>query len=110
MGKKKPEAPRLPKEQLEKVESQVRELNPGLLKKLDPKQKEELLTTISYYSFSGPLPHPSLLEEYGNHIENAPERLMRMAEKEQNHTHAMERIAIPAAYRETRIGQVFALL
>ena len=41
-------------------------------------------------SHSGPLPHPETLRGYAEIIPNGAERVMRMAEKQQDHSHRVE--------------------
>lgn len=87
----------------------------------DERNKDTTSSTILKASFteivSGPLPHPRLLKEYDNVIENGAERIMAMAEKEQDN-----RIKADIETRETnskiafeelqikRAGQGIALL
>jgi len=40
---------------------------------------------ISQESFSGPIPHPKILQGYQDLLPSAPERILSMAEKEQQH-------------------------
>ncbi|MBD5306089.1 MAG: DUF2335 domain-containing protein [Bacteroides sp.] len=50
-----------------------------------PSEDGAILTRIQRTEIiSGPLPHPDLLREYDKIIENAPERIMVMAEKQQD--------------------------
>jgi len=53
--------------------------------------------------FSGPLPPPSYLRDYETIIVGAADRIIAMAEKEQNHRHDWERSAL----RNTTIGLWF---
>ncbi len=41
-------------------------------------------------SFSGPIPHPIILKGYKELVPDAPERIMQMAEQEQQHRHLVE--------------------
>lgn len=43
------------------------------------------------YRHSGPLPDPLSFRAYAEVLPDAPERIMRMAEKEQEHRHELER-------------------
>ena len=42
-------------------------------------------------AFSGPVPPPRILEAYGEVVPNGAERIMSMAEREQDHRHEIER-------------------
>lgn len=63
-----------------------------------PVQKDELAAVLRVVSISrsrlsrhsGPLPRTSDLREYDEIIENGAERIMRLAEKEQDHRHALD--------------------
>jgi len=48
------------------------------------------LHSIHMERHSGPLPHPKLFSQYGEVQKDAPERILRMAEKEQEHEHLKE--------------------
>jgi len=61
-------------------------------------------------SFSGPIPQASELAKYNDVIPDAAERILRMAEKNQEHQINMEIAALNAHRREVRRGQVFALI
>ncbi len=45
----------------------------------------QMLTAVKQESFSGPLPHPQILRGYEDIKEGFAERILRMAEKEQDH-------------------------
>lgn len=51
----------------------------------------ERLVQIVRESFSGPLPHPSVLEDYEKVMPGLSERIVAMAEREQRHRHKVER-------------------
>jgi len=83
-----------------------------LVGNLPEKEKKEALIiakklTISH-SFSGPLPHPSIIEGYNKNVENAGERVFIMAEKEQAHRISIENYAIKKELQQKNRGQVFA--
>lgn len=67
--------------------------------------------------FVGPLPPPSYLAGYENVLPGSAERVLRLAEKEQEHRHKMEHLLLEAQIVDTkddrseaRLGQVFALI
>lgn len=53
-------------------------------------------------SFSGPLPHPDLLNKYG---EDARRIILEMASEEQAHTHRMHQAGLEGAIQKDRRGQ-----
>ena len=60
---------------------------------LSAQQKAQQIVQImkvTQESFSGPLPHPEILKGYQQLIPDAPERILRMAEKEQSHRQSAE--------------------
>lgn len=59
-------------------------------------------------SFSGPLPHPSLLEGYERLVPGAAERILLMAESDAKHQQEIEFAALKAASAEVKRAQIFA--
>lgn len=53
--------------------------------------KEKLLVAIAQYQFVGPLPPPGILEGYSKIDKSFPERIVKMAEKEQKHRHIQQK-------------------
>lgn len=58
--------------------------------------------------FRGPLPPPEILEGYNDVIENGADRIITMAEKNQNHRHELENAVILGGLKNERRGQVIA--
>ena len=56
--------------------------------------RSEVVTQRMSQSFSGPIPPPALLEKYNEIIPNAAERILIMAEKQQEHRQELERKVI----------------
>lgn len=79
----------------------------GVEKQLDnlSPDEEKMVRLAVSRSFCGPLPPPQMLKEYGEIIPDAPERILRMAEKEQ--ASEIEHRKSYALYRLR--GQFFAL-
>ncbi|HXN07358.1 MAG TPA: DUF2335 domain-containing protein [Nitrospiria bacterium] len=68
-------------------------------------------------SFSGPLPHPDILLKYGQINKDFPERIMKMAELENEHRRNQENKSnnadiegFKAFQSEIRLGQIFAFI
>ena len=59
-------------------------------------------------SFSGPMPHPSVLEGYDRIVPGAAERILAMAESDSKHQQAIEFASLRAAEAEIKRGQWFA--
>lgn len=60
--------------------------------------------------FSGPIPHPQLLQQYDQICPGAADRIIRTMEQEAAHRHAMEGAALRADIIDTRIGQTCAFI
>lgn len=58
---------------------------------------------------SGPLPPPQVLQQYGEVLPDAPERIVTMAENEQKHRHQVESNALQGQIALDRRGQRFGL-
>ncbi|MBI3970715.1 MAG: DUF2335 domain-containing protein [Chloroflexi bacterium] len=61
-------------------------------------------------SFSGPLPHPSLLARYNEVVENGAERVFAMAERNQAHRHRLESRVVDSEIRTSYLGLGAALI
>ena len=66
--------------------------------------------------FIGPVPPPEILKSYEENIPGSAERLIRMAEKEQDHRHEMQKKLVDGQlnntkrfYDERKRGQIFGL-
>lgn len=58
----------------------------------EPNQEEKAAyLEAAFSSFSGPIPPPATFMEYKAVQPDFPDRIMRMAEREQEHTHAQEK-------------------
>ncbi len=55
--------------------------------------------------WEGPLPPPSTLEGFNNIVSDGAERIVQMAEKEQDHRIRMDRESLDATRRDYRRGQ-----
>jgi uncharacterized membrane protein len=74
--------------------------------------KADALATVTHQSvsFSGPLPHPSLLAKYNEVIPNGAERIMAMAERQSAHREALETLVITGNVKAQARGTVFAFI
>lgn len=62
-------------------------------------------SVIESASFSGPIPPPAMLGKYEEYLIGSAERIVRMAEKEQDHRHNWEDSALSSIDRNTKRGQ-----
>ncbi len=61
-------------------------------------------------AYSGPIPPAQELEAYNAVVPGAAERIVLMAEKNQQHQIKIETLALNSARKEARRGQIFAFL
>lgn len=61
-------------------------------------------------SYSGPLPHPEILAGYENVLHGAAERIISMAEKEQEHRFSVDEYCLKTDSRDSLLGIMFAFL
>ncbi len=60
--------------------------------------------------FSGPLPPPEVLAGFENTQNGSADRVITMAEKEQDHRHTIEKTGLEGAIAKDRRGQNYALI
>lgn len=72
------------------------EFVPVVLEPVDTEDSDQIGATYMAYQrlHSGPLPSVETFREYGNVVPDAPERILRMAEKEQDAAHEFTRAAV----------------
>lgn len=83
-----------------------------VLASIDPDKRSVIVSAMveMRQTFSGPLPRPADFKAYKEALPNAPERILLMAEKQQQHRIDSEERIIKADIRESIFGQVFAVL
>ena len=60
--------------------------------------------------FAGPLPPPEYLAQYKSILPDAPERIMAMAEKEQQHRHDVDNTMVEGGLKQRSRGQVLGFI
>lgn len=58
--------------------------------------------------FSGPIPHPDIIEKYEQILPGAADRIISMAEKQASHRQDMEKAMIKSEARDGLLGVIFA--
>lgn len=108
--------------ELKKIEQQLIKTNPNLFKGIPEPKKAEILKLFSLTlsieqtierkitAHRGPLPQWEDLEKYGQIIPNGADRIMAMAEKQQDHRQSLEKKAISEQLTQSKRGQTFGLL
>lgn len=72
---------------------------------LDKLPEHVRVSVVEAASFSGPLPPPTMYREYENVLAGSAERILAMAEKEQDHRITWEATEQNTARQETKRGQ-----
>lgn len=67
-------------------------------------------TAIIQEHFSGPLPHPDILEKYEQIVPKAAERILAMAERQADHRQKLERLESKSDVVLSFTGQICALV
>lgn len=65
--------------------------------------------TVAQFS-SGPIPDAQTLAQYGEIIPDAPERILRMAEKQSDHRQHLEKYVIHSDSRRANLGVICAFI
>jgi uncharacterized membrane protein len=60
------------------------------------------------YGFIGPIPPPEIFAGYDRALPNGADRVMKMAEREQEHRHKIEDTIVSKESFEKRLGLIFA--
>jgi uncharacterized membrane protein len=61
-----------------------------------------------FTSHTGPIPSPEALEQYGQTLPSAPDRILRMAEKQSDHRMEIEKQVVKRQLNQSGIGQFLA--
>lgn len=101
--------------ELIELEQELISNNPQIFKGVSPEKKEEILrsfsvTLIQERSHSGPLPDAETLIQYNSVIPNGADRIMKMAEKQQEHRMKIENSVILSQSKQSNLGQWFGFL
>lgn len=69
----------------------------------------EISMEITKTSFSGPLPHPSILKGYEEVLKGSAERIFKMAENQSAHRQEIEKTVIASQMKQSERGQNYGL-
>ncbi len=100
------------KAELIELEQELVALNPQIFQGVPTKKKEEILKSVSITliqerSHSGPLPDADTLIKYDSVIPNGADRIMSMAEKQQDHRIKLESNVVSSQSNQSKLGQSF---
>jgi uncharacterized membrane protein len=101
--------------ELIELEHELTTINPQIFQGVPVKKKEEILKSISVTmiqerSHSGPLPDADTLIQYNSVIPDGADRIMKMAEKQQEHRMNLESTVILSQSKQSNLGQWFGLI
>lgn len=102
-------------EELQELEEELKNVNPKLFEGLSKNKKLEILHSLSFTliqekSHSGPLPDAETLIKYNSVIPEGADRIMKMAENQQNHRISVESNLVASQSSQSKLGQVFGLI
>ncbi len=72
--------------------------------------KDNQIQSVQVQQFSGPLPHPDMLRQYNDYVPGSADRIIAMAEQQQEHRQALEKTVVGSNTRNERLGQWFAFV
>lgn len=78
------------------------------IKGLRPEQQEAIIKAIKQEAFSGPIPHPELLQKYDEVKEGFAERIVKMAEIQLQHRVRCEEKIVDESIAESKRAQNYA--
>ena len=84
-------------------------MNSKLQKDMKAKNKNSELLHLKE-EYSGPIPHPNILRQFEEVIPGSAERILKMAEKEQEHRHEFENKIISHKKIMELTGLIFGFL
>lgn len=103
----------LNKRKREKTELNPEEIN-NALNDLEPEKRDlitkAIISIVERKTFSGPLPAPEDFAAYKNVVPDAPERILAMAEKQQQHRIDTERKIVDSNIKSSLRGQVLGAI
>lgn len=93
---------------LKKISPQIPDEDIPKILEIFQLEYEEIIQTSS--SYSGPLPHPSHFSEYNKILPGSANRILSMAEKEQNHRHTISSNNTKSDIKNAKKGMIFAFI
>jgi len=100
-------------QELKELEQELQSINPEVFQGVPIQKKLEILqgiSVVSIRSHSGPLPDAETLIKYDSIIPDGANRIMTMAEKQQNHRIDIESNVVKSNNGQSKLGQIFGLI
>ena len=86
-------------------------MRPPMNAKTSQGVKEQQATILSMeHHYSGPLPPSQEFKAYGEVMKDAPERILEMAEKEQEHRHQRENFDMKMQFVDNILGMLLGIV
>ncbi len=76
--------------------------------KLNKTSKEEIVRLAAQF-YSGPIPPPQMMAEYEKALPGAADRIIKMAEKQEEHRHYLEKKTVDSESRDSLLGILSAV-
>lgn len=105
------------------MEEKVKEANPQIgaeqavetIMSIVPEDKRNealhaLLVIRREESFEGPIPHPKMFKEYESILPGSADRILAMAEKQQEHRMGLEKTAVEGQVKSNLRGQIIGFI
>ncbi|MEN5378906.1 DUF2335 domain-containing protein [Sphingobacterium kitahiroshimense] len=96
------------------IEETVKSIDPKLFHGVPPKRQQDIVravrTVVQMKSHSAPIPDPETLAGYNNIVPGAAERILVMAEKQQEHRMTLESKHLNEQLGQSKLGQIFGLI
>lgn len=81
-----------------------------VIKELQPDQQQVIIQAFKQEAFSGPIPHPELLQKYENIQKGFADRIINMAETQLDHRVNCESKIVNGSVIDSKRGQIFAFI
>lgn len=85
-------------------------LNPNQVQQVLGQQPQSLMAVETVTTHQGPIPSPEIIAGYEKVLAGSADRIIKMAEKEQAHRHAVQLKRQTQLGSLTLVGQIFAFL
>lgn len=83
-------------------------IEPKVLHKEESKSKKKVHQLIAAQEYTGPIPPAEEFAKYGQVIENAPERILKVFEEDSQHVREMQKTALDGEVARDKRGQWMA--
>lgn len=97
-----------------KIVNVVKSIDPSVFRGINPKQRTDIVRSVisvsQFKSHSGPIPDPEDIIQYDQVIPNGADRIMIMAEKEQDFRHKHTMTISKRKLNQSGLGQIFGFL